>query len=198
MSPALATSEGRKPSAMTAPSATTVPASGPAKGDQNPYGVAVVPRSVGKLVKCHVLVSNFDGASNHQGTGSSIVDISHSGGAHVFAVVPRPDSEPVERPVGRSRQHVRGRRKLEPNWPRCRFAECVDAWFEEQKLEKNLGTCEIASMGFLAELRFPDGSAYTWKFKDSSGDALPLDEAQLMTAEVLTELSEQIGRGRGD
>jgi len=70
--------------------ATAVPASGAAAGDQNPYGVAVVPRSVGKLVKGHVLVSNFDGASNHQGTGSSIVDISPSGGAHVFAVVPRP------------------------------------------------------------------------------------------------------------
>lgn len=72
--------------------ASTVPKSGPAKGDQNPYGVAVVKRSVGKLVKGDVLVSNFNDAKNQQGTGSSIVQVSPSGHAHVFAVVPQPTS----------------------------------------------------------------------------------------------------------
>jgi hypothetical protein len=70
--------------------ASTVPASGPAMGDQNPYGVAVVRRSVGKLVKGDVLVSNFNNAKNQQGTGSSIMQVSPSGHAHIFAVVPRP------------------------------------------------------------------------------------------------------------
>lgn len=69
---------------------STVPTSGPAKGDQNPYGVALVSRSVGKLVKGDVLVSNFNNSMNQQGTGSSIVEVSPGGHAHVFAVVPRP------------------------------------------------------------------------------------------------------------
>ena len=70
--------------------ASMVPASGPAKGDQNPYGVAVVPRSTGTLVRGDVLVSNFNNGQNQQGTGSSIVEVSPSGHARVFAVVPRP------------------------------------------------------------------------------------------------------------
>ena len=56
--------------------ASAVPVSGPAKGDQNPYGVAVVPHSVGALVGGDVLVSNFNNALNQQGTGSSIVEVS--------------------------------------------------------------------------------------------------------------------------
>jgi hypothetical protein len=69
--------------------AGAAPASGPARGDVNPYGVAVVPRSVGRLVRGNVLVSNFNNAANQQGTGSSIVEISPSGHQQVFAVVPR-------------------------------------------------------------------------------------------------------------
>ena len=43
--------------------ASTVPARGPAAGDQNPYGTAVVPRTIGALVRGDVLVSNFDDAA---------------------------------------------------------------------------------------------------------------------------------------
>lgn len=68
--------------------ASAVPQAGPAAGDQNPYGVAVVPRSEGKLVRGDVLVSNFNNAANQQGTGSSIVEISPSGEQRVFAVLP--------------------------------------------------------------------------------------------------------------
>jgi hypothetical protein len=75
--------------------ASAVPKSGPAKGDVNPYGVAVVRRSDGKLVKGDVLVSNFNNAKNEQGTGSSIVEVSPAGAARVFAVVPRPTSTPA-------------------------------------------------------------------------------------------------------
>lgn len=71
--------------------ASTVPLTGPAAGDQNPYGVAVVPRSVGDLRRGQVLVSNFNNSANAQGTGSSIVEVSRHGTAHVFAVVPQPD-----------------------------------------------------------------------------------------------------------
>jgi hypothetical protein len=69
--------------------ASAMPTSGPAKGDVNPYGVVVVPRTVGKLVRGDILVSNFNNAANEQGTGSSIVEISPSGQQKVFAVVPR-------------------------------------------------------------------------------------------------------------
>lgn len=54
----------------------------PPNGDVNPYGVAVVPRSTGKLVKGHILVSNFNNAATTanpgglQGTGITIVDLS--------------------------------------------------------------------------------------------------------------------------
>jgi hypothetical protein len=75
--------------------ASAVPAGGPAAGDQNPYGVAVVSRSVGDLVRGDVLVSNFNNSQNQQGTGSSIVEISPNGRQRVFAVVPQPTSTPA-------------------------------------------------------------------------------------------------------
>jgi hypothetical protein len=75
--------------------ASTVPTSGPAMGDQNPYGVAVVPRTVGKLVRGDVLVSNFNNSQNQQGTGSSIVEISPGGHVSVFAIVPQPTATPA-------------------------------------------------------------------------------------------------------
>jgi len=48
----------------------------PANGDVNPYGVFVVPRTTGKLVQGHILVSNFNDSQNLQGTGITIVDLS--------------------------------------------------------------------------------------------------------------------------
>ncbi len=53
--------------------------------DANPYGVAVVPTSTGKLVAGDVLVSNFNDAANSQGTGVTIMQISPVGKASVFA-----------------------------------------------------------------------------------------------------------------
>jgi sugar lactone lactonase YvrE len=53
----------------------------PTNGDINPYGVAVVPHSVGNLSAGNVLVSNFNNASNAQGTGSTIMQVSPSSGA---------------------------------------------------------------------------------------------------------------------
>jgi hypothetical protein len=48
----------------------------PANGDVNPYGVAVVPSSIGDLKSRHVLVSNFNDSGNTQGTGTTIVGLS--------------------------------------------------------------------------------------------------------------------------
>ncbi len=74
---------------------SAVPKAGPAAGDVNPYGVAVVPSTMGVLRQGSVLVSNFNNAANQQGTGSSIVQIAPDGEQQTFAVVPRPTSTPA-------------------------------------------------------------------------------------------------------
>jgi len=61
----------------------------PANGDVNPYGIAVVPRSSGKLIAGHILVSNFNGSANLQGTGTTIVDIAPDGTKTLFAEIDR-------------------------------------------------------------------------------------------------------------
>jgi hypothetical protein len=72
-------------------SQTVVGSTVPANGDINPYGVAVVPRSIGGLVKDDVLVSNFNASSNLQGTGTTIVQLSPKGAMTVFATVTNAD-----------------------------------------------------------------------------------------------------------
>jgi hypothetical protein len=57
----------------------------PGNGDVNPYGVAVVPRSVGDLFAGNVLVSNFNNSKNVQGTGTTIVEITPRGHHWQFA-----------------------------------------------------------------------------------------------------------------
>jgi hypothetical protein len=57
----------------------------PANGDINPYGIMVVPRTVGNLIKGNVLISNFNNSSNLQGTGTTIVEVSPKGVMTVFA-----------------------------------------------------------------------------------------------------------------
>lgn len=59
----------------------------PANGDINPYGVALVPRSMGKLVKGDILVSNFNNSQNQQGTGTTLVQISPKGDVSLFAAI---------------------------------------------------------------------------------------------------------------
>ncbi len=61
--------------------ASTVPGS----GDVNPYGVAVVPASAGRLTAGDTLVSNFNDKANVQGTGATIAEISPTGSARTFA-----------------------------------------------------------------------------------------------------------------
>ena len=51
----------------------------PSKGDVNPYGLFVVPKTVGDLSAGDVLVSNFNSSHNLQGTGTTIMEISPSG-----------------------------------------------------------------------------------------------------------------------
>jgi DNA-binding beta-propeller fold protein YncE len=69
----------------------------PANGDVNPYGVARVPRSIGNLVEGQFLISNFNNAANQQGTGTTIVQVSANGSAHLFAAI---DASKVSCPGG--------------------------------------------------------------------------------------------------
>jgi hypothetical protein len=68
----------------------TVASTVPGNGDVNPYGVAVVPVTTGNLVKDDILVSNFNDASNLQGTGTTIVQIGAGGAFSVFASLTGP------------------------------------------------------------------------------------------------------------
>jgi len=61
----------------------------PGNGDQNPYGVEVIPRSTGDLFQGNVLVSNFNNKANVQGTGTTIVEVTPSGKFWVFATINR-------------------------------------------------------------------------------------------------------------
>ncbi len=57
----------------------------PFNGDVNPYGVAVVRHSLGRLRRGSVLVSNFNNRKNLQGAGSTIVQVSPHGRTSLFA-----------------------------------------------------------------------------------------------------------------
>ncbi len=59
----------------------------PRNGDVNPYGVAVVPQTVGTLVKGDTLVSNFNDKKNVQGTGTTIMEVSPNGTVVTFAKI---------------------------------------------------------------------------------------------------------------
>jgi DNA-binding beta-propeller fold protein YncE len=68
-------------------SVTTLHSTVPANGDVNPYGVARVPRTTGKLVAGRFLISNFNDSSNVQGTGTTIVQIAPDGTFSLFAQI---------------------------------------------------------------------------------------------------------------
>jgi sugar lactone lactonase YvrE len=65
----------------------TIASTVPPNGDLNPYGVVVVPRTIGALTAGDFLVSNFNARSNNQGTGSTIVQLSPAGKLSVFAQI---------------------------------------------------------------------------------------------------------------
>ena len=66
---------------------STIASTVPGNGDVNPYGVAVIPSSTGDLSQGNILVSNFNDKANVQGTGTTIVEVTPSGKARVFAKI---------------------------------------------------------------------------------------------------------------
>ncbi len=83
----------------TLPLAPTVPNN----GNQNPYGIVTVPRSVGSLHRGALLVSNFnnDGSNGgEQGTGTTIVQIPPAGSKGTASVFARLSPTSVSGGVG--------------------------------------------------------------------------------------------------
>src|SRR3974390_681274 len=66
---------------------TTVSSTIPSNGDINPYGVFRVARTVGRLNRGSILVSNFNNSANLQGTGTTLVQISPEGNFSLFALI---------------------------------------------------------------------------------------------------------------
>jgi hypothetical protein len=65
----------------------TIGSTVPPIGDVNPYGLEVVPTTVGSLTAGDYLVSNFNAKSNDQGTGTTIVELTPRGKRSLFATV---------------------------------------------------------------------------------------------------------------
>ncbi len=63
----------------------------PVNGDVNPYGIVLVPTSVGKLQAGQMLISNFNAKESAketgQGTGTTIVQVSTAGRVSPFATI---------------------------------------------------------------------------------------------------------------
>jgi hypothetical protein len=82
-----------KPAAFIVPlkAFSTVGSTVPANGDVNPYGIAFVPSSIGKLKAGQMLISNYNAKEsakrNGQGTGTTIVQVSTSGKTSLFASI---------------------------------------------------------------------------------------------------------------
>jgi hypothetical protein len=81
--------------------ATQVASTVPPNGDVNPYGIVVVPTTVGSLVEGSTLVSNFNNKSNTQGRGTTIVEVSPTGTRSTFAdITSLPASDPCPGGIG--------------------------------------------------------------------------------------------------
>ena len=87
MSSALAAYGQTRAAASLSGSIGTITSTVPPNGDVNPYGVFRISRTVGKLIRGNILVSNFNNSANLQGTGTTIVQISPSGAFSVFAQI---------------------------------------------------------------------------------------------------------------
>jgi hypothetical protein len=87
--PAAANTASASPAAFLASlkSVSTLGSTVPANGDVNPYGIALVPSTVGKLHAGSLLVSNFNDKANNQGTGTTIVELTPAGKQSLFSKI---------------------------------------------------------------------------------------------------------------
>jgi hypothetical protein len=66
---------------------STVASTVPANGDVNPYGIVLLPTTIGKLHQGNLLISNFNDKANNQGTGTTIVEITPGGNKSLFSTI---------------------------------------------------------------------------------------------------------------
>ncbi len=59
----------------------------PSNGDANPYGIVLVPMSIGTLHAGELLVSNYNDSANDQGTGTTIDQITPAGKSTLWASI---------------------------------------------------------------------------------------------------------------
>ena len=89
--PAATTATASTPFLSPLRTVSTVASTVPANGDVNPYGIVLVPTSVGKLQAGQMLISNFNARENAkengQGTGTTIVQVSTAGKVSLFATI---------------------------------------------------------------------------------------------------------------
>lgn len=89
---------GQPESAAKSHTISTVSSTIPSNGDINPYGVFRVSRSVGRLNRGSILISNFNNSANLQGTGTTLVQIAPDGTFSLFAQID-PNSLPGPAPA---------------------------------------------------------------------------------------------------
>src|SRR5215469_1680989 len=77
------------PQSVAAGTITTLSSTIPSNGDVNPYGVFLIPQTMGKLTRGNILISNFNNTKNLQGTGTTLVEISPTGAFTQFAQISR-------------------------------------------------------------------------------------------------------------
>ena len=82
-----ASAHGHQPFLNQFNTVTSLTTTVPANGDVNPYGIVFAPRSVGRLVRGDILVSNFNNSMNAQGTGTTIDEITPGGTLRLFAAI---------------------------------------------------------------------------------------------------------------
>ena len=83
----VASADSRGPFLDRFQTVTSLTSTVPANGDVNPYGIVIVPRSVGSLTRGDLLISNFNNSGNLQGTGTTIDEITPGGTVQPFASI---------------------------------------------------------------------------------------------------------------
>ena len=80
-----ASAQGHQPFLNRFNTVTSLTTTVPGNGDVNPYGIVFAPRSIGRLTRGDILVSNFNNFNNLQGTGTTIDEITPGGTLTLFA-----------------------------------------------------------------------------------------------------------------
>jgi hypothetical protein len=109
---------GQRPYLLRFHNVSQIASTVPANGDMNPYGVAVVPQTTGKLARGDILVSNFNSKANVQGTGTTTVHTGRTSVGDLLRALAHKAHLMIARPIT-SYRHTRAsclcRKPLKPD-----------------------------------------------------------------------------------